>query len=146
MSAQTYLWVLAAHLLAVVMWLGGMFAVYWLLRIHSHAPKDAHEQLTLMERSLALMMDLAATVAIGCGIAMMVSPVNLLTAPHSGWLHTKLALVVLGVLPIHGMMRARIKKFGQGKISPVPQWQWSLLLFAITAIIIAAVTKFTTFQ
>jgi uncharacterized membrane protein len=145
MSAQTFQWVLAAHLLAVMFWVGGMFAVYWLLRIHAHAPKDVHEQLTLMERSLALMTDISAAVAIGCGVAMIVSPVNLFTVHPAGWLHVKLAAVVIGVLPIHGMLRAKIKRFGQGQISPIPQWQWSLLLAAIAAIVIAVVTKLQAF-
>ena len=133
---MTLPWIRAAHILGVMFWVGGLFSVYWLLRIHSHAPKDAHEQLTLMERSLALMMDIAATVAIGCGIAMIVWPVNLFSLKPSGWLHLKLAAVVLGVLPIHGMLRAKIKKFGRGKITPVPSWLWSVLLAAITVIVI----------
>ncbi len=141
----TFSWVLAAHLLAVMFWIGGMFSVYWLLRVHAHAPKDVHDQLTLMERSLALMMDIAAAVAIGLGIVMIVWPVNLFKVHPSGWLHLKLAAVVIGVLPIHGMLRAKVKKFGQGKISPVPQWQWSLLLAAIAAIVIAVVTKLQSF-
>ena len=138
---MTLAWLVTAHLLAVMFWIGGMFAVYWLLRIHSHAPKDVHEQLTLMERSLALMMDIAATVAIGCGIAMIVWPVNLFSVKPSGWLHLKLAAVVLGVLPVHGMLRAKIKQFGQGKISPIPQWIWSLLLISIAIAVIAVITK-----
>jgi uncharacterized membrane protein len=58
-----------------------------------------------------------------------------------GWLHAKLAVVVLGVLPVHGMMRARVKKFSRGELPAVPQWQWSLLLVSVTAIIILVVTK-----
>jgi uncharacterized membrane protein len=138
-------WIVAAHLLGVVFWMGGLFSIYWLLRIHSHAPKEAHDQLTLMERSLALMTDIAAAVAIGCGIALIVWPINLFSVKPSGWLHLKLTAVVIGVLPVHGMLRARIKKFGQGKISPIPQWLWSVLLVAITTIIIAVVTKLASF-
>jgi uncharacterized membrane protein len=137
MSAGTVAWLLAGHLIGVILWIGGLIAVYWLLRIHAHAPKDMHEKLTLMERSLALMMDLAAGLAIGCGIAMIFShKPNLLAAPKSGWFHIKLAVVVLGVLPVHGMIRASIRKFGEGKIGPVPNWQWSLLLAAVVAILI----------
>ena len=144
-TVATFNWVLAAHLLAVMFWIGGMFAVYWLLRIHAHAPKDVHDQLTLMERSLALMMDIAATVAIGCGIAMIVWPVNLFKVHPSGWLHLKLTAVVLGILPVHGMLRAKIKRFGNGQLSPIPQWQWSLLLAAIATAVIAVVTKLQSF-
>ena len=75
-------------------------SVYWVQRIHANAPKDVRDQLTLMERSLAMMMDMAAALAIGCGIAMLVYPNNMLTMPKMGWLHAKLAVVVIGILPI----------------------------------------------
>jgi uncharacterized membrane protein len=126
--------------------MGGLFSVYWLLRVHAHAPQDVHEKLTLQERSLALMMDIAATVAIGCGIAMIIYPINLFAVKPSGWLHVKLTAVVLAILPVHGLVRARIKKFGQGKITPVPQWAWSLLLLGITVAIIAVTTKLSSFK
>ena len=138
---MTYPWIRAAHMLGVLFWVGGLFSVYWLLRIHSHAPKDAHEQLTLMERSLALMMDIAAALAIGCGVAMIVSPNNMLTMPHMGWLHLKLTLVVIGILPVHGMIRARVKKFSRGENPSVPQRQWSMLLAAVVAIVILVVMR-----
>lgn len=135
MNDKVLAWLLSGHLIGVFVWLGGLFAVYWLLRIHVHAPTEMHEKLTLMERSLALMMDLAAALAIGCGLALAFGrDPNLFAAPKSGWFHIKLTVVVLGILPVHGMMRARIKKFGLGKITPVPQWQWTVLLASITAI------------
>jgi uncharacterized membrane protein len=137
MSPETLTWILTGHLIGVFFWIGTMFATYWLLRVHAHAPQDVRDQLTLMERSLALTMDLAATVAIGCGIALIFyrpGP-NLFAAPHSGWFHIKLTVVVLGVLPVHGFVRAKIKRFSQNKVVPVPQWPWSLLLVAIAAIV-----------
>lgn len=144
MDLKVYDWLKSGHLIGDFLWVGSMFAVYWLLRIHAHAPKDAHEKLILMERSMAMMMDVAATLAIGCGIALIFyqptlefsEKKNLLTAPHGGWFHIKLAVVVLGVLSIHGMLRARIKKFSRGKLSPVPQWQWTVLLSSVVAIAI----------
>jgi uncharacterized membrane protein len=148
MSDPTYTWLLTAHLIGVFLWIGGLFAVYWLLRIHAHAPKDVLDKLTLMERSLALSMDLAAAVAIGCGLAMALVTApgrpshptsSLFAAPGAGWFHIKLAVVVLGILPVHGMIRARIKKFSNGQISPIPQWIWSLLLAAIAAIVIMVI-------
>jgi uncharacterized membrane protein len=139
---DTLLWVLAAHLIGVFLWLGGLFSTYWLLRIHAHAPKDVHEKLTLMERSLALMMDIAATLAIGTGLVMALDRTpTLFTTPHSGWFHAKLAVVVLGILPVHGIVRARIARYGRGDLKPVPQWAWSLLLAAICAITILVVKR-----
>jgi len=138
MDASVYLWLRAGHLIGLFLWLGSMFAVYWLLRVHSQAPSAVGEKLTLMERSLALVMDIASALAIGAGIALIFKyPAgNLFKLPNQGWLHAKLAVVVLGILPVHGMIRARIKKFSQGKSTAIPMWLWSMLLVAIVAIVI----------
>jgi len=134
-------WLLTGHLIGVILWMGSLFAVYWLLRLHAQAPRDVLDKLTLMERSLALTMDLAATLAIGAGLAMALRKdgthptSNLFVAPGAAWFHIKLTVVVLGILPVHGMVRGKIARFGRGEISNVPQWMWSLLLAAIVAIV-----------
>ncbi len=148
MSLSTYGLVLSAHFIGLIFWIAGLVSVYWLLRLHAHAPKDAHEKLTLMERSLALLMDVAAALAIGCGLALAISgPAGSAISwfKIGKWLHYKL-VVVLVLLAVHGMIRARVKKFSRGQIAPVPQWQWSLLLIAVTAIILIATTKLQSFQ
>jgi uncharacterized membrane protein len=140
-------WLLTAHLIGVIFWLGCLFAVYWLLRVHAQAPKDVLDKLTLMERSLALTMDLSAALAIGTGLAMALRhehdhPIStLFTAPGAGWFHVKLTVVVLGILPVHGIVRGRIAKFGRGVISNVPQWLWSLLLISITIIVVMVIRR-----
>ena len=141
-----YKWLLTGHLIGVILWMGSLFAVYWLLRFHAQAPKDVHEKLTLLERSLALTMDLAATLAIVCGLGMAFSKegtthptTTLFTTPGAGWFHIKLTLIVLAILPIHGLVRGRIAKFSRGKVTAVPQWVWSLLLIAIVAIVVLVI-------
>jgi uncharacterized membrane protein len=137
MSFEVVSWLRAGHFIGLFVWIGGMFTVYWMLRFHAHAPKAVHEKLVLSERSLALMMDLGSALAIGCGIAMIFrTKPNLLAQPGGGWLHIKLTVVVLGLLSVHGMLRARIKKFSQGNVSAVPGWQWSVLLGSMTAVIL----------
>jgi len=85
-------------------------------------------------------MDLGAALAIGCGLGMAFGQPeglpNIFARPGSGWFHIKLTIVVLGMLPVHGMIRARIKRFGMGQIKPVPQWQWTVVLASVTAILI----------
>jgi uncharacterized membrane protein len=137
MSPATYAWVKSGHLIGVVLWIGGLFSVYWLLRLHANAPKAMLDKFTLMERSLAFMMDLAAALAIGCGVAMIFGQTpNFLVQPHHGWFHIKLTVVVLGVLSVHGMVRAKVGKFSRGLISPVPNWAWSVLLVSVAVILI----------
>lgn len=138
MGQGTYSLVLTAHLIGVVLWVSGLTTIYWMLRFHDHAPKADREKLTLMERAMALSTDIAATVTIGCGIALAVSPVNQF---KQGWLHVKLAAVVLGILSVHGILRARIKRYSRGELKPVPSWAWSLLLAGVAIAIFAATTK-----
>ncbi|HEU0034779.1 MAG TPA: CopD family protein [Kofleriaceae bacterium] len=133
-----FAWLQVGHLIGTFLWIGGLFTVYWLLRFHVHAPKEVHEKLTLIERAVALSMELAATLAIVCGVIMIFDRPgpNLFAAPGAGWFHIKLAVVVLGVLSVHGLLRARIKKLSVGKQTTVPQWIWSLLLVSLTVIVI----------
>jgi hypothetical protein len=35
-----------------------------------------------------------------------------------------------------------VKKFSRGETPAVPQWQWSMLLVAVVAIVVFVVTKF----
>jgi protoporphyrinogen IX oxidase len=140
MTPGLYSLVMTAHILGMVLWISGLTAIYWMLRFHDHAPKSSHEQLTLQERALALATDIAAAVTIGCGLAMAFSPINQFVG-QGPWLHIKLTAVVLLVLPVHGILRGRIKKYSQGKLTPAPTWLWSMLLFGITIAIFCATTK-----
>jgi uncharacterized membrane protein len=138
-------WLLSAHLIGVIFGLGCLFAVYWLLRVHAQAPRDVLDKLTLLERSLALTMDISAALAIGTGLVMAfrhdgTHPTSsLFAAPGAGWFHIKLAIVVLGILPVHGMVRGKIAKFSRGVISNVPQFLWSLLLVSIVLIVVMVI-------
>ncbi len=141
MSESIWLWLKSGHLIALILWLGGLFAIYWMLRLHAHAAESDREKLTLMERSIALSTDISAAITIGLGLAMVFGhPTgNMFGLPGHGWLHAKLAIVVLGILPVHGILRGRIKKYGQGTFTPIPQWMWSLFLAAMTAIVILVI-------
>lgn len=142
MEAGTGLYrlVMTAHVLGMVLWISGLTAIYWMLRFHDHAPKSSHEQLTLQERALALATDIAATVTIGCGLAMAFGA-HYFSTPGNGWLHVKLAAVLLLILPVHGMLRGRIKKYSRGDLKPAPTWMWSMLLAGVTVAIFAVVTR-----
>ena len=110
-----------------------------MLRLHAQASADVNDKLVLMERSLALAMDLAATLAIGCGLgwrSRSIQTPNLFARPHAGWFHIKLTIVVLGILSVHGIIRARVGRFSRGQTPTVPQWIWSLLLVSIVAILV----------
>jgi len=140
MDPKVYDWLKSGHLIGDFLWVGSMFAVYWLMRFHTHAPKGAHDKLVLMERSMALMMDIAAALAIGTGIALILyrptGASSIFAEKPAGWFHIKLTIIVLGLLAMHGMIRAKVKKFSRGQTPSVPQWQWTIILSSVVAILI----------
>lgn len=140
MDPKVYDWLKAGHLIGDFLWVGSMFAVYWLLRFHTHAPKEAHEKLVLMERSMAMMMDVASALAIGTGIALIFYRIQgdgtIFSEKPAGWFHIKLTIIVLGLLAMHGMLRAKVGKFSRGEVPNVPQWQWTIILSSVVAVLI----------
>jgi protoporphyrinogen IX oxidase len=144
MSPSIYQWVRAAHLISMVLWIGGLSTLYWFLRLHDQAPKEMREKLTLMERSLALSTEISSLVAIACGLAMALSPINQFTH-NGGWLHIKVTVVVVAILSVQGILRGRVKRFARGEIKPVPNWLWTLMLAGVSVAILLAVTKLRTF-
>jgi uncharacterized membrane protein len=137
MNLDLHTWLLVGHLLGVLLWVGGLTTVFWLLRMHTQMPDSVSDRFVLMERSLALAMDIAATLAIGTGLGLALhQKPTLFAQPGAGWFHIKLTIVVLGVLSMHGMIRARVGKFSRGEKPTVPTWIWSVLLISITAILV----------
>ena len=137
MNLDIHSWLLVGHLIGVVLWIAGLSTVFWILRIHTQSPPAVHDKLILMERSLALVMDLAAMLAMGCGLALAFGQTpNVFARPGAGWFHIKLTIVVLGVISMHGMIRAKVGKFSRGESPAVPPWIWSVLLVAIVGIMV----------
>lgn len=147
MDPSVYLWLQAGHVIGVLLWIGSMFTVYWLLRLHTQASKEMSDKLTLLERSMGMVMDLGATLAIICGLVMAIGhggthpTTSLFAAPGAKWFHIKLTLVLLGVLSVHGVLRARIARFSRGQRPTVPTWLWTVLLLAMVAIVILVIRK-----
>ena len=105
---DAYLIFKALHLIAMVAWFAGLFYLPRLFVYHVERP-EAAPTLTIMEHKLAVyIMRPAAAVTFICGIALiLINPAVL----EMGWLHAKLALVLLLVtyhatLEIH---RAKLK-------------------------------------
>jgi uncharacterized membrane protein len=135
MSADTYAWVLVGHVFGFVVWIGGLLTCISLLHVHPRVEESHRAALTKTEKSVAMLMDMGATLAIACGLLLALKgPVNEFS--HGSWLHLKLTAVVLGILSSHGMVRAKIKKFSNGEIKPLPPWL-PMLVLAAAAVAIA---------
>lgn len=132
-------WLLVGHVLGVLLWIGCLTAVFWVLRMHTQMPDSVNDKFVLMERSLALVMDIASALAMGCGIGLALHRVGggtIFSEKGAGWFHIKLTLVVLGILSMHGMLRARVAKFSRGEKPTVPTWIWSVLLISVVGIVV----------
>ncbi len=97
LSSDTYLWLKALHVIAVISWMAGMLYLPRLFVYHTQVARrsEASELFKVMERRLLkAIMTPAAIVAWALGLVMAVE--GGLFAAH--WFHVKLLLVVLMTL------------------------------------------------
>jgi putative membrane protein len=104
-----YLWVKAAHIIAVISWMAGMLYLPRLFIYHCDAPAGSQQSETfkVMEHRLLTVIinpAMALTWVLGLWLAW---KAGFLVA---GWLHAKLALV-LALSGVHGFFSASVRRF-----------------------------------
>ena len=108
-----YLWIKAAHLIAVIAWMAGMMYLPRLFIYHHGSEKggEAERQFVVMERRLlkGIMNPSMAAVWL-LGILMLIANPAMLSA---GWFHVKLAFVI-AVSGVHGFYASARRKFEAG--------------------------------
>lgn len=135
MSPYAYLWLRVVHIIGFVLWSAGLVAGIGLLRAYVKANAEARPSLVPLLKKTGALMDAGATFAIGAGLwRAFGGPVNAFKT--GGWLHAKLAVVVLGVLSVHGLVRAKMRKYREGNVQPLPNWVMPMLLVALGIIIV----------
>ena len=128
-------WLLAFHLIFVVTWFAGLFYLPRLFVYASMHPGAEHQQVfNVMQRKLLGITHIGGGLAAAFGIAV------LLTAPGAylgmGWLHAKLALVLL-LIVYHFWCARLVGEFARGDNRRSHVWyRWfneapALLLVAI---------------
>ncbi|MGH8233040.1 MAG: protoporphyrinogen oxidase HemJ [Rhodanobacteraceae bacterium] len=140
-SGMLTLWLKAFHVIGVVTWFAGLFYLPRLFVYHAEATEATiRERFRIMERRLMVMTHIGGAFAIALGIA------TLLTEPfylHAGWLHAKLALVLLLVI-YHGMLVKLIRDFASDRCRWRPRtlrWFNEIPIVLLLAIVILAVVK-----
>jgi len=87
------LWLKALHIVFVVAWFTGLFALPRLFIYHCGVTDaEGHDRFVVMERRMFGMMTLGATMTLVFGISMVTLAPGFLSMP---WLHAKLTLVAL---------------------------------------------------
>lgn len=106
------LWLKAFHIFGVVTWFAGLFYLPRLFVYHAEASEPLlHDRFKIMERRLLVMTHIGAGLTIGFGIATLATESFYLP---SGWLHVKLALVVL-LLIYHAMLVKLTRDFARNR-------------------------------
>ncbi len=136
-------WVKALHIVFVSSWFAGLFYLPRIFVNLTQVPSDSHaerERLLLMARKLYRFASLLMVAAIALGVILVVLQPGLL---RMGWLHAKIALVVVAI-GYHHMCRGMLRNFEKLQNRRRERWfrvfnEMAVLLFA--AIVILVVVK-----
>ena len=143
--ASSLLWVKALHIVFVSSWFAGLFYLPRIFINLRDVPADSHaerERLLLMGRKLYRFSSLLMGIAIALGLILwLVYGVG--KGPGNGWLHAKLALVVVAI-GYHHACGTLLRKFEAFANVRSDRWlrvfnESAVLLF--TAIVILVVVK-----
>lgn len=137
------LWIKAFHIVAIVAWFAGLFYLPRLFVYHALCEDETgRERFKVMERKLYRgIMTPSAVVAAALGIwLILLNPSYYLQA---GWLHTKLALVLL-LLVYHGFCWHYLRRFRDDRNTKTHvfyRWFNEVPTLLLVAIVILAVVK-----
>lgn len=138
MDPVTLKWITAIHVCAIVAWVGALVGLTFLLRQHAKAAEAARADFLSLEKRVAMIADIGATIAIIAGTVILIRVPIILTG--AAWMHPKLALVAV-LLGLHGFQRMRLGKYKRGNVTPDPSWLAPVLEISVLAIIVLAVAK-----
>ena len=108
-----YLWLKAGHIIFVIFWMAGLFMLPRYFVYHQECAPDSPENAMWVDREhklLKIILNPSLIVVWILGLALAYS----LCAWSEGWLHAKLALVLL-LSGYHGWMASYAKKLARGE-------------------------------
>lgn len=136
------LWIKALHIVFIASWFAGLF---YLPRIFVNLATEkepmVEERLLLMARKLFRFMSILAVPALALGIWLWLG-YGIGRGPGNGWMHAKLAIVVL-LIGYHLACGSILKKFEQGRNKRSHVWfRWFnevpviLMLLAVILVVV----------
>ena len=141
------LWVKSLHIVFVASWFAGLFylpRIFVNLAMVAPASQAERERLLLMARKLMRFTTMLAVPALALGFWLWLG-YGIGKGPGNGWLHAKLAVVVL-VLGYHHACWRVLKKFLRGKSHRSHVWyRWFNevpVLLLLAAVILVVVKPF----
>ncbi|MDB5838800.1 MAG: CopD family protein [Herminiimonas sp.] len=137
------LWVKSLHIVFVVSWFAGLFYLPRILvNLAMESEAGGRARLLLMARKLYRFMSLLALPALLFGLWLWLG-YGIGKGPGNGWLHAKLALVVL-LIGYHHACGSLLKKFETGRNTRSHTWyRWfnEVPVIGLLAIVILVVVK-----
>ena len=134
-------WLKAFHIIAVICWFAGIFYLPRLFVYHALATEQAtRDHLKIMERKLYRFVTPFMLFTLVFGVALiMQNPTYYL---HAGWLHAKLALVLV-LFGYHGYCGVLLKQLARDEMRSHVFYRWfnELPVLLLFAIVILAVVK-----
>lgn len=118
-KGRRLLWLKAFHVIAMVTWFAGLFYLPRLFVYHADAGDwISVERFRVMERRLLIIMTIGALLTLSLGLAMIVVwPAYL----KMGWLHAKLALVIL-LIAYHLTCHKFVRDFAHDRKTHSARW------------------------
>jgi putative membrane protein len=141
------LWIKAFHIVFVASWFAGLFylpRIFVNLAMVPSGSDAERDRLLLMSRKLLRFTTLLAVPAVALGLVLWLY-YGIGYGPGSGWMHTKLAVVVL-VLGYHHACARLLRKFEAGTVKRGHVWfRWFNevpVLLMVAAVVLAVVKPF----
>lgn len=134
--ADAYLWIKALHIIAVISWMAGLLYLPRLFVYHTDAPKGSPQSETfkvMEQRLVRFIMNPAMMITWVLGLYLAGSVYGF----SGGWLHAKIALVVL-LTVTHVYFSRSARAFGRDE-NTKPARHWRLMNEAPTILMIAIV-------
>ncbi len=140
---MAYLWIKALHIVFIASWFAGLF---YLPRIFVNLAMEteptASARLLTMARKLYRFMTILMIPALALGLVLWLG-YGVGQGPDSGWMHAKLAIVLL-LIGYHHMCKSLLTKFERGENTRSHVWyRWfnEMPVLAMFAAVILVVVK-----
>lgn len=141
------LWVKSFHIVFVASWFAGLFYLPRIFVNLAMVPPESvaeRERLLLMARKLLRFTTLLAVPALGLGLWLWLG-YGIGLGPGNGWMHAKLAIVLL-VLGYHHACGALLRKLAAGQSTHSHTWyRWfneAPVLMLVAAVVLVVVKPF----
>lgn len=146
-TLRTMLWIKSLHIVFVASWFAGLFYLPRILVNLAMVPQDStaeRERLLLMARKLFRFATVIAVPAVVLGLWLWLG-YGIGRGPGNGWMHAKLAVVVL-VLGYHHSCGVLLRKFEAGRNTRSHVWyRWyneAPVLLLLTAVLLVVLKPF----